>query len=87
MTKLERQLAGYRLTTAEIDYWRPDHPSLLQQFIWQQLDMAPDFPVLTKFLNFWESELEGRLHRVTVASSGLNTPAEFRWADHALHIH
>ncbi|NND49141.1 MAG: Usg family protein [Rhizobiales bacterium] len=87
MTKLERQLAGYRLTTAEIDYWRPDHPNLLQQFIWQQLDLAPEFPVLTKFLKFWDNELEGRLHRVTVASAGLLTPAQFRWADHCLHIH
>ena len=87
MTKLERQLAGYRLTTAEIDYWRPDHPSLLQQFIWQQLDLAPDFPVLTKFLSFWERELEGRLHRITVASASLITPAEFHWAGHSLDIH
>ena len=47
---LSRQLRGYRLTTADILYWRPDHPSLLQSFIWQELDLAPKFPVLSKFL-------------------------------------
>jgi uncharacterized protein Usg len=87
MTRLERRLAGYRLTTAEIDYWRPDHPSLLQQFIWQHYDLAPEFPTLTRFLNFWERELDGRLHRVTVASASLAGPAEFRWVDHSLLLH
>ena len=87
MTSFERRLAGYRLTTAQIDYWRPDHPCLLQQFIWQQLDLAPRFPMLTKFLAFWERELDGKLHRVTVASAGLIEPAEFRWVDHSLQLH
>ena len=87
MTQLDRQFAGYRLTTARIDYWRPDHPSLLQEYIWQELDVAPRFPVLTKFLKFWERELDGRLHRVTVATAGLIQPAEFRWVGHTLQIH
>ncbi len=51
---MARQLNGYRLTTAEIIYHRPDHPSLLQSYVWQDLDMAPRFPVLTRFLRFWE---------------------------------
>ena len=43
-------VAGYRLATAEIIYHLPDHPSLLQTFIWQHLDLAPDYPELRKFL-------------------------------------
>src|SRR4051794_18560600 len=38
---LELQLKGYRLATAEILYRMPDHPSLLQTFIWQHYDLAP----------------------------------------------
>jgi uncharacterized protein Usg len=84
---LERQLKGYRLTTAEILYRRPDHPSLLQEYIWQELDIAPRFPVLTRFLCFWERNLEGRLYAVTVASAQLIRPAEFRWAAGVLRLH
>jgi uncharacterized protein Usg len=84
---LERQLKGYRLTTAEIVYRRPDHPSLLQEYIWQDLDIAPAFPVLTRFLRFWEHNLDGRLFAVTVASAGLIRPAEFRWASGLLRLH
>ncbi len=81
MTKsLSRQLAGYRLTTAKILYHMPDHPALLQTFVWQHLDIAPRFPELNRFLAFWEREIEGRLHSVSVASVGLIQPAELRYA-------
>ncbi|MEW5728238.1 MAG: Usg family protein [Pseudomonadota bacterium] len=73
---LELQLRGWRLTTAEILYHLPDHPSLLQSFIWQELDKAPDFPRLRGFLEFWERRLDGRLHSVKVASCGLVRAAE-----------
>lgn len=73
-----RQLQGYGLTTATILYGIPDHPNVLQSFIWQQYDLAPKFPVLRGFLDFWCRELEGPLHSVEVAHSGLIKPAEFR---------
>ena len=84
---LEEQLAGYRLTTAEITYRRPDHLHLLQDFIWQELDIAPDFPQLRKFLDFWERNIEGPLHSVRVASAALVKPAEFRLVGGQLLLH
>jgi len=65
-------MRDYRLTTAEILYHLPDHPGLLQSFIWQDLDLAPQYPVLRGFLDFWTREIEGRLHSVRVASGRLN---------------
>lgn len=73
-----RQLAGYGLTTAEILYRMPDHPSVLQAYIWQDYDVAPKFPVLTRFLAFWAKELDGPLFAVKVAHNGLIRPAELR---------
>ena len=80
MADLSIQLKEFRLTTAQIFYHLPDYPKLLQEFIWQELDIAPGFPALTRFLSFWEKNLEGRLHSVTVASVQLVRPAHFRWA-------
>ncbi len=68
---LSLQLKQYRLTTAEILYRLPDHPAVLQSFIWQELDLAPSYPVLQRFLAFWEREIEGRLHSVRVGSLDL----------------
>ena len=82
-----RQLEGYGLTTANILYRMPDHPSFLQTFIWQEYDLAPKFPVLHEFLDFWIRELHGPLHSVTVAHSRLIKPAEFKKVDGVLTIH
>jgi uncharacterized protein Usg len=80
MSSLEKRLRGYRLTTAEILYHMPDHPGVLQSFIWQDLDLIPRFPVLNKFLHFWETSIEGRLHSVRVAARGIISDAELRMA-------
>ena len=80
MSSFEDRLRGYRLTTAEILYHMPDHPELLQSFVWQELDIAPKFPVLNKFLRFWDTTLEGRLHSVRIAARGIISDAELKYA-------
>jgi uncharacterized protein Usg len=81
------QLNDYRITTAEILYWMPDHRHVLQSFVWQSLDLAPRFPKLTGFLEFWERNLEGKLHRVRVANAQLIKPAEFTFASGLYELH
>ncbi len=56
-----RQLRGERLTTAEIMYYMPDYRDILQTFVWQEYDLAPRFPKLIKFLDFWTHNLDGPL--------------------------
>ena len=85
--EFRKQLEGYSLTTAEILYRMPDHPHLLQSYIWQEYDLAPKFPVLHNFLAFWKRELEGPLHSVTVAHSRLIKPTEFKAIDGVLTLH
>jgi uncharacterized protein Usg len=84
---LELKLKGFQLTTAEITYRMPDHPNLLQEFIWQHLDLAPKYPKLHKFLDFWQRELDGPIHTVRVMSSQLLKPAEFRMLDQSFSLH
>lgn len=75
---LALQLRGYRLATAEILYRLPDHPGLLQTYVWQDYDIAPRYPVLNRFLEFWTEKIEGPLHSVRVAGKELITAAEMR---------
>lgn len=82
-----RQLAGYSLTTAEIIYRLPDHPSLMQSYIWQEYDLHPRFPKLKSFLDFWSRNLEGRLHQVRVAHAGLIKPCELRLVGAEFRLH
>jgi uncharacterized protein Usg len=87
VSALERQLNGYRLTTAEIIYHMPDHPHLLQSFTWQQLDLAPRYPELRRFLDFWDREIEAALHSVKVGATTLITPGELTHKDASLTLH
>ena len=82
-----RQMSGYGLLTAEISYWMPDHPSLLQQFVWQNWDLAPAFPELARFLDHWRREIEATIHAIRVAHRDLVAPAEFRRVDGVLTLH
>jgi len=76
----------YKLTTAEILYHMPDHPGLLQTYVWQNLDMAPRYPELRRFLDFWTRNLDGKLHSIKVASAGLLRPSEMRHTDHLRYL-
>ena len=77
----------YHLTTAEILYYMPDHPSLIQSFIWQQYDLAPHYPALRKFLDYWTAHIDAKLHSVCVGSREVFAPPEITYAATSLTIH
>ncbi|MGQ2908223.1 MAG: usg protein [Aliihoeflea sp.] len=85
--EMELMLQGYGLTTAQILYRMPDHPGLLQTFIWQHYDLAPKFPELFRFLDFWREKLDGPLHSVSYTHKKLISPNEWRNVSGELVIH
>ena len=82
----QRKIAGWRLATAEILYRMPDYKAVLQSFIWQHLDLAPEFPELKKFLSFWEKNLEGPIHSVRICRSSLLKNEELQVIDGRFYI-
>jgi uncharacterized protein Usg len=82
-----RRLEGFNLTTAEILYHMPDYPAVLQSYVWQDYDIAPQFPALKKFLAFWRERLDGPLHSVRVAHSRLIRPTEIRTLTAEFRLH
>jgi uncharacterized protein Usg len=86
-SEMELMLKGYGLTTAQILYHLPDHPHLLQTYVWQEFDLAPKFPALYGFLEFWRAKLEGPLHSVSYTHRKLIAPNEWRNVARELAIH
>jgi uncharacterized protein Usg len=86
-TEMELMLKGYGLTTAQILYRMPDHPVLLQTFIWQHYDLAPKFPELVRFLDFWREKLDGSLHSVAYSHRKLISATEWRNVSGELTLH
>jgi uncharacterized protein Usg len=85
--EVELMLRGYGLTTAEILYHMPDHPHLLQTYVWQEYDIAPKFPVLLRFIEFWRDTLEGPLHSIAYTHRKLVAPNEWRNVSGELVLH
>lgn len=81
------QLNDWRTTTAEILYHMPDHPGILQSFIWQRLDYPPEFSKLLKFLDFWSDNLDGPLHSVRVGHVEILTPPKLATVSASFEIH
>ncbi|MBI1360795.1 MAG: Usg family protein [Alphaproteobacteria bacterium] len=86
-SEFEQRLQGARLLTAEVLYWMPDHPKLLQSFLWQTLDVAPRFPRLTRFLDHWRTEIDAVIHKVLVCQSGDLGPPRVLTPDAAYRLH
>ncbi|MEM9050254.1 MAG: usg protein [Pseudomonadota bacterium] len=80
-------LQGHGLMTAQIYYRMPDNQSLLQSFLWQEYDLAPAFPKLRKFLDFWQRELDGPLHSVVYSHRQLVGPNAWRKVDGEFRLH
>jgi len=77
-TETELMLKRYGLTTAEFFYRMPDHQSVLNSYLWQNYDLAPDYPKLFGFIEFWQRELEGPLHSVCFTHRKMISPGEWR---------
>jgi uncharacterized protein Usg len=87
MSEFERRLRGERLTTAEVLFYMPDHPKLLQRFTWQTLDLAPDYPRVHRFLQFWRREIEAVIHSVTLSGEDIVQAPRIRIAGEVGRLH
>jgi uncharacterized protein Usg len=81
------RLGGAVLLTAEVLYYMPKHPRLLQSFCLQTMDRTPDYPRLAKFLDHWRREIHAVIHSVQVAHSGGLGPARVEHVNHLLKLH
>ncbi len=75
----EKNIKGYRLTTAEILYYLPDYPKILQTFLWQTYDKSPKFPRISAFLEFWRTDIEAIIHSVNIASKTIISPVNWQF--------
>lgn len=83
----ELMLKGYGLTTAEVFYRMPDYKNVLNTFVWQEYDLAPDYPRLFEFIEFWQKEIEGPLHSVRFTHRKMLSAGEWRQVVGEFRLH
>lgn len=81
------QLEGQRLTTTEVLYYLPDHPVLIQSFVWQTMDIAPRYPRVARFLDYWRREIDAAIHSVRIGNVDAVRAAEWSRTDVVFWLH
>ncbi len=87
LSETELMLKGYGLTTAEIYYRMPDFQNVLNTFVWQEYDLAPDHARLFEFIEFWKNEIDGPLHSVRFVHRKLIAAGEWRSVSGEFTLH
>ena len=57
------------LVTLNVFYWMPDYENILQQFIWQTMDVKPKYPRVHRFLNYWHNNIDAIVNEVVICDS------------------
>lgn len=60
---------------------------MLQTYVWQDYDIAPKFPALFGFIEFWKQKLEGPLHSICFTHKTLISANEWRKVDGEIVLH
>ena len=53
-----------QLTLIQIYYYMPDHPSVINEFVWQTIDIYPRFPRMKRFLDHWHQNIEAAINEI-----------------------
>lgn len=53
-----------QLTLIQVYYYMPDYPSVLNEFVWQTIDLYPRFPRMQRFLNYWSKNIDARINEI-----------------------
>lgn len=85
MNAQPKQADDYRLTIAEIHYHSAENPDAMQSLIWQDYDLAPDYPELRKFLSYWARHIDGVVQSVRVTGDETPRRAIFPQVSSAVH--
>ena len=61
------------IVTLNVLYWMPDYTHILQEFIWQTVDVRPEYPRVHRFLNYWHDNIEAVISEVNIADNYLTS--------------
>ena len=62
-------ISNKTLVTLNVYYWMPDYDNILQQFVWQTMDVNPKYPRINKFLDYWHNNIEAIVSEIQICES------------------
>ena len=66
-------IAKKELVTVQVYYWMPDYNNIIQEFLWQTLDISPHYFRAHRCFNFWHKNIDAIIQEVNVANMSGNS--------------
>ena len=67
LNNIMNRWSDWRIATIQIYYYLPDYLSILQEFVWQTEDLAPEFPRIHKFLWHWKNNIHAPIETINLS--------------------
>lgn len=68
------------LVTVQVYYHIPDYQSIINEFIWQTLDITPEYPRINKFLKHWDTSINAKISRVDLSYTDPQSLRDYRYS-------
>lgn len=62
----------WTVATVQVVYYIPDYLHLVNEFVWQTDDQLPEYPRITKFLDYWDKNIDGPIKEVYIYDQGVS---------------
>ena len=59
-------LRKWTVATVQVVYYIPDHLHIVNEFMWQTQDQLPEYPRITRFLDYWDKQIDGPIKEVYI---------------------
>lgn len=75
--EIRLRLEGYTLVTVNVLYYMPDHRNLVNEFLWQTMDVSPRYPRIERFLDHWRREIDAVIKEVQISNGAAFDPSRY----------
>ena len=59
-------LKKWTVASVQVVYYIPDYMNLVNEFIWQTEDQLPEYQRITRFLDYWDKNIDGPIKEVYI---------------------
>ena len=72
MTAQYITIKKWTVATVQVVYYIPDHLHIVNEFMWQTEDQLPEYPRITRFLDYWDKHIDGPIKEVYIYDQGIS---------------
>jgi uncharacterized protein Usg len=62
------------LVSLRVFYYMPDYRNIIQELMWQTMDVKPKYPRVNKYLNYWKNNIEAVIADIEIAEAKQTQP-------------